>query len=226
MIRIRNLSKSFAERLVLSDISAEVPAGSVIALVGASGSGKSTLLRCLNALESFDRGQIEIAGHRLDARTGEHELNRLRAAVGMVFQEYHLFPHLSVLDNVALAPRVVSKLERKQANRVAMGWLERVGLADRARARPQELSGGQRQRVALARALAQSVRVLLLDEPTSALDPALRFEVGELLRELTRASSAADAPLTSVLVTHDLELAHKLADEVWELAGGQLRLPS
>jgi len=224
MIRIAGLRKAFAGSTVLAGIDASVAPGKIVALLGASGSGKSTLLRCLNGLETFDAGALEIAGFSLkpgahDART----LHALRAKVGMVFQEFHLFSHLSVLDNVTLAPRVARGTARAQAEAHARELLVQVGLSERASALPRELSGGQKQRVAIARALAQGVSVLLLDEPTSALDPELREEVREVLRNVARgAHTASGAGLTSLLVTHEHALAHELADEVWTLAAGTL----
>ena len=221
MINIRSLHKRYGERSVLAGLDAEVTAGAIVAVVGASGSGKSTLLRCLNALEPFDSGQIEIAGHQLKPDLAGVELDRLRADVGLVFQDYQLFPHLSVLGNVALAPRVVGKRSRAEADKLALGWLERVGMASRASARPSELSGGQKQRVALARALAQGVRVLLLDEPTSALDPETRDDVRRVLSDVARTPDEGRS-LTLVIVTHDLGLASAVADELWVLDEGTL----
>lgn len=221
MISIRSLHKRFGARPVLNGIEATIEPGSIVALIGASGSGKTTLLRCLNGLEPFDAGAVNIAGHELGPRLACKGLERLRRDVGMVFQDYQLFPHLSALENVSLAPRVVQRLPRAAAERLGREWLDRVGLSDRASARPSELSGGQRQRVALARALAQGVRVLLLDEPTSALDEELRDEVRELLRELSRPAREA-GPLTLVIVTHDRKLASELANEIWLLDDGRL----
>ncbi|HEX2672349.1 MAG TPA: amino acid ABC transporter ATP-binding protein [Polyangiaceae bacterium] len=224
MIRIAGLHKAFAGNAVLSGIDATVPDGKIVALLGASGSGKSTLLRCLNGLETFDAGSLEVAGFAL--RPGWHDprtLQALRAKVGMVFQEFHLFSHLSVLDNVTLAPRVARGTARAQAEAHAHELLAQVGLAERARAMPRELSGGQKQRVAIARALAQGVNVLLLDEPTSALDPELREEVREVLRRVARgAHGASSAGLTILLVTHEHALAHELADEIWTLSAGKI----
>lgn len=219
IIELRAVSKSFRGRPVLQGIDGAVAAGSIVALVGASGSGKTTLLRCLNGLETIDAGDLHIAGHRLEPGASDEQLTRLRLDVGMVLQDYQLFPHLSVLDNLCLAPQVVRRKTRAEAERRARELLEQVGLADRQRARPSELSGGQKQRVALARALAQDVKVLLLDEPTSALDRKTRDEIVENLRRLVK---HAATPLTLLLVTHDLHLAEHLADEQWTLDAGRL----
>lgn len=216
---LQAVSKRFGARQVLHEVHAQAPAGTIVSLVGSSGSGKTTLLRCMNGLERIDSGRIHIGGHVVEPHLGDAALTRLRADVGMVFQDYQLFPHLTVLDNLCLAPQVVRKRSRAAAERRASELLERVGLADRGGARPSELSGGQKQRVALARALAQEVKVLLLDEPTSALDADTRDEVGQLLKELVKQS---EAPLTLVLVTHDLHLAASLSDEVWKLVDGRL----
>jgi len=224
MIRISGLCKAFAGSSVLGGIDATVEEGKIVALLGASGSGKSTLLRCLNGLETFDAGTLEISGFSL--RPGAHDqrtLQALRGKVGMVFQEFHLFSHLSVLDNVTLAPRIARGTERARAEAHGRELLAQVGLADRASALPRQLSGGQKQRVAIARALAQGVSVLLLDEPTSALDPELREEVREVLRKVARGAHSADgAGLTILLVTHEHELAHELADEIWTLSAGKI----
>ncbi len=218
-VLLSGVGKRFGERHVLRGIDAEVAAGSIVSLVGSSGSGKTTLLRCMNGLESIDAGQIRVGEHVIEPGQSDQALTRLRADVGMVFQDYQLFPHLSVLDNLCLAPQVVRKRSRAEAERRAHELLERVGLADRGSARPRELSGGQKQRVALARAVAQDVKVLLLDEPTSALDPSTRDGIVQLLRELVKREVA---PITLVLVTHDLNLAETLSDEVWTLVNGRL----
>ena len=224
MIRITGLRKAFAGTPVLSGIDATVEEGKIVALLGASGSGKSTLLRCLNGLETFDSGSLRIGEFSLSPGAHPpHVLQALRGQVGMVFQEFHLFSHLSVLDNVTLAPRIARGTPRAPAEAQARELLAQVGLADRAQAMPRELSGGQKQRVAIARALAQGVRVLLLDEPTSALDPELREEVREVLRRVARGTHDPSAkPLTILLVTHEHALANELADEIWSLEAGAI----
>ena len=217
MIRITGLHKSFEGCAVLGGIDASVAEGKIVALLGASGSGKSTLLRCLNGLSTFDAGSLEIAGFSLkpgaqDPRT----LHALRAKVGMVFQEFHLFSHLSVLDNVTLAPRIARGAPRAKAEAHARELLAQVGLSERARAMPRELSGGQKQRVAIARALANNPPVLLADEPTGNLDSGTGRQVIEMLVNVNRSQGR-----TVVLVTHDPELA-ALADEVIALRDGRV----
>lgn len=219
VIRLLGIGKRFGSRQVLRGIEAEVKPGAIVSLVGASGSGKTTLLRCLNGLETIDSGRIQIAGHTVEPNPSDAALTQLRADVGMVFQDYQLFPHLTVLDNLCLAPQIVRKIARSDAEKRARALLEQVGLGDRHGSRPSELSGGQKQRVALARALAQDVKVLLLDEPTSALDARTRDEIVGILRDFVRSSGK---PLTLLLVTHDLHLAETLSDEVWTLVDGQL----
>lgn len=219
VVRLLGVGKRFGARQVLRGIDADVKPGAIVSLVGASGSGKTTLLRCLNGLESIDAGQIQIAGHSIAPNPSDAALTLLRADVGMVFQDYQLFPHLSVLDNLCLGPQVVRQVPRPAAEKRALALLEQVGLGDRHGSRPSELSGGQKQRVALARTLAQEVKVLLLDEPTSALDARTRDEVLGILRNLVK---RAARPLTLLLVTHDLNLAETLSDEVWTLVEGRL----
>jgi ABC-type polar amino acid transport system ATPase subunit len=219
IIRLLGIGKRFGSRQVLRGIDADVRPGAIVSLVGASGSGKTTLLRCLNGLETIDSGRIQIAGHSVEPNPSDAALTQLRADVGMVFQDYQLFPHLTVLDNLCLAPQIVRKVSRSDAEKRARALLEQVGLGDRHGSRPSELSGGQKQRIALARALAQDVKVLLLDEPTSALDARTRDEIVGILRNLVR---GAVEPLTLVLVTHDVHLAETLSDEVWTLVDGQL----
>jgi len=204
---------------VLEALSAEVAPGEIIAVVGPSGAGKSTLLRCLNYLEPFDDGEVEIAGFRLLPGLGRESrgmLRRLRAAVGMVFQELNLFPHRTALENVALAPRVVRRVARAEAEEAACELLARVGLGDRAGAYPHQLSGGQQQRVAIARALAQKPQIMLFDEPTSALDPDMRAEVLQVLRGLARSG------MTMLVVTHEMHFAHDVASRVWVIDHGTI----
>jgi ABC-type polar amino acid transport system ATPase subunit len=204
---------------VLDQVSAEVARGETIAIVGPSGGGKTTLLRCLNYLESFDEGEVAIAGAKLRPGMGRRDaavLRALRTRVGMVFQQLHLFPHLTALDNITLAPRVVRNAGRISAELKARDLLGKVGLADRAGAYPHELSGGQQQRVAIARALAQQPDVMLFDEPTSALDPEMRAEVMQVIRELARGG------MTMLVVTHEMQLAHDIASRVWVIDRGRI----
>jgi ABC-type polar amino acid transport system ATPase subunit len=217
MIEVDSLTKRRAGRPVLDAVSLRGAEAGVTVLVGASGSGKSTLLRCLNGLEIFEGGTITIAGHRLAARgQSTAGLDELRRDVGMVFQQFNLFPHLSALDNVMLAPRVVSKLPVEEARSRAVDLLDRVGLSSFAAARPATLSGGQQQRVAIARALAMQPRVMLFDEPTSALDPTMTSEVLEVIVDLARGGQ------TMVVVTHDHGFAKRAATWVVELAAGRV----
>ena len=219
MISVRKLCKRHGEREVLKDVSAEVARGEIIAIVGPSGGGKSTLLRCLNYLESFDAGEIVIAGLTLRPGLGAKDrplLRKLRLAVGMVFQQFHLFPHLSALENITLGPRVVRGQATDAAAARAQKLLDRVGLGDRGSGYPHELSGGQQQRVAIARALAQDPEVMLFDEPTSALDPEMRDEVTAVIRDL------ADGGMTMLVVTHEMQLAHDVATRVWVIDQGTI----
>lgn len=219
MISVRTLSKRHGARSVLEKVSAEVGAGETIAIVGPSGGGKSTLLRCLNHLEPFDAGAIEIAGHTLvpgPIGADRATLTRLRTSVGMVFQTWNLFPHLTALDNITLAPRIVRQVPRAEAAERGQALLARVGLGDRAGAYPHELSGGQQQRVAIARALAQQPAVLLFDEPTSALDPEMTDEVIAVMRDL------AAGGMTMLIVTHEMQLARDVASRIWVIDRGTI----
>jgi len=216
VISVRKLSKRHGSREVLRDVSAEVAKGETIAIVGPSGGGKSTLLRCLNYLEPFDGGEIEIAGARLGPGQKEADLRGLRTKVGMVFQQFNLFPHLTALQNIALAPRIVRRLEPGAAERRGRELLARVGLGDRHGAYPHELSGGQQQRVAIARALAQDPEVLLFDEPTSALDPEMRDEVMAVIKDL------ATRGMTMLVVTHEMQFATDIASRVWVIDRGTI----
>ena len=219
MISIRGLSKRHGALQVLEGLSAEVAAGETIAVVGPSGGGKSTLLRCLNYLEAFDAGEVEIAGFTLRPGLGAKQrtlLRALRTSVGMVFQQFNLFPHLTALQNIALAPEVVRRAARAEAEIAARELLARVGLADRAGSYPHQLSGGQQQRVAIARALAQKPKVMLFDEPTSALDPEMRDDVMEVIRDL------AQGGMTMLVVTHEMQFAHDVATRVWVIDRGTI----
>ena len=214
LLSIRNLRKSFGANLVLDDVSLDVEEGSCVVLIGASGSGKSTLLRCVNLLEVVDDGVIELAGTDItDPRVNADEV---RSRVGIVFQAFNLFPHLSVLQNVTLSPIKVHGLPRAEAETRALAILERVGLSDKATAKPDELSGGQQQRVAIARALVNSPVLMLLDEVTSALDPELVGEVLSLLRELK------DEGMTMLIATHEMGFAREVADRVCFLHEGAI----
>ena len=217
MIEVESLTKHRAGLPVLDAVSLRGVDGGVTVLVGPSGGGKSTLLRCLNGLETFEGGGITIAGHRL--AVGPHSdvgLHELRRDVGMVFQQFNLFPHLSVLDNVMLAPRAVLKVPAEEARSRALDLLNRVGLGSFAAARPATLSGGQQQRVAIARALAMRPRVMLFDEPTSALDPSMTSEVLDVIMDLAKAGQ------TMVVVTHDHSVAKRAATWVVELVAGRV----
>ncbi|MBX3156068.1 MAG: amino acid ABC transporter ATP-binding protein [Deltaproteobacteria bacterium] len=216
MISVRTLCKRHGARAVLEQVSADVERGETIAIVGPSGGGKSTLLRCLNYLETFDEGEIRIAGTTLVPRMsrGDVRLRELRTRVGMVFQQFNLFPHLTALDNITLAPRVVRGIERARAEERARELLDKVHLGDRAGAFPHELSGGQQQRVAIARALAQEPEVMLFDEPTSALDPEMRDEVMEVIRDLAKGG------MTMLVVTHEMQFASDIASRVWVIDQG------
>jgi ABC-type polar amino acid transport system ATPase subunit len=215
MIVVDRLEKRRAGVPVLRDVCLQLREGGVTAIVGPSGGGKSTLLRCLNGLESFEAGAVEIAGHRLESGPVSHGvLDRLRQDVGMVFQQFNLFAHLTALENVALAPRLVRKMARHEASERARSLLATVGLEAFVDARPSRLSGGQQQRVAIARALAMEPRVILFDEPTSALDPVMSREVIEVIVALARGGQ------TMVVVTHDHALAAEAADHFVEIVSG------
>jgi polar amino acid transport system ATP-binding protein len=212
LLHIDGVRKAFGSTVVLDGFSLDVAQGECVVLIGASGSGKSTVLRCVDLLEVVDDGLIELDGE--DITDPRVDVDAVRARMGIVFQAYNLFPHLSVIDNVTLAPIKVHKVPRDEARRRALEMLERVGLAAKARARPDDLSGGQQQRVAIARALVNDPRLLLLDEVTSALDPEL---VGEVLELLTDLKSEG---MTMLLATHEMGFARDVADTVCFLHGG------
>ncbi len=219
MISVRRLSKRHGDRAVLANVNAEVARGESIAIVGPSGGGKSTLLRCLNYLETFEDGEIDIAGFALRPDTGARQPERLRALrvkVGMVFQTWNLFPHLTALENITLAPRIVRQRAPAEVHAAAHALLAQVGLADRGGAYPHELSGGQQQRIAIARALAQEPDVMLFDEPTSALDPEMRDDVMQVMRAL------AEGGMTMLVVTHEMQFAHDVASRVWVIDRGTI----
>jgi polar amino acid transport system ATP-binding protein len=212
VLALEGVRKSFGDHVVLRDIDLTVERGQCVVLIGASGSGKSTLLRCVNLLEVVDDGRITLEGD--DITDPRVDADAVRARMGVVFQAYNLFPHLTVLQNITLAPLRVHKVGRVEAEERARAMLERVGLADRAGARPDELSGGQQQRVAIARALVNDPTLMLLDEVTSALDPELVGEVLDLLRSLT------EEGMTMVVNTHEMGFARQVADTVCYLHGG------
>ncbi|MBN8200744.1 amino acid ABC transporter ATP-binding protein [Bacillus sp. NTK034] len=204
MIKVEKLNKSFGDLHVLKDIDITVKESDVVCLIGASGSGKSTLLRCLNFLELKDSGNIIFEGEKVEKDT--HDLNKVREKVGMVFQHFHLFPHMTVLENVMEAPLHVKKLPKDQVKKDAQELLKKVGLSDKENVYPSKLSGGQKQRVAIARALAMKPDIMLFDEPTSALDPELVGEVLSTMKEL------ALEGMTMVVVTHEMGFAREVAD--------------
>jgi polar amino acid transport system ATP-binding protein len=204
MISVRNLKKSFGSVEVLKGIDLDIAEKEVVVIIGPSGSGKSTLLRCINYLEQPTSGEIVVDGMKL----GETDINKVRAEVGMVFQRFNLFPHMTVMDNITLAPMKVRGTPKEEAEADALRLLKKVGLADRAAAYPEQLSGGQQQRVAIARALAMKPKVMLFDEPTSALDPEMVKEVLEVMKELAREG------MTMAVVTHEMGFAREVGDRV------------
>ncbi len=205
-IAVTNLKKNFGSLEVLKRISLEVDEGEVVCLIGPSGSGKSTFLRCLNRLESITAGEVIVDGHPIS--DPNVNINRVRENIGIVFQHFNLFPHLTVQENITLAPVELKKMDKESAAQKAIELLERVGLADKAKVYPGQLSGGQKQRVAIARALAMNPDIMLFDEPTSALDPEMVGEVLEVMKQL-----AADG-MTMVVVTHEMGFAREVADRV------------
>ncbi|TDW81761.1 MULTISPECIES: amino acid ABC transporter ATP-binding protein [Kribbella] len=213
LLSLRGVRKAYGDNVVLDGMDLEVAAGECVVLIGASGSGKSTLLRCVNLLETVDDGVIELAG--ADITDPRVDADKVRSGIGIVFQAYNLFPHLTVLDNITLAPIRVHRVPRDAARARAMEMLERVGLADKAAAKPDELSGGQQQRAAIARAMVNSPQLMLLDEVTSALDPELVGEVLDLLRELKSEG------MTMLVCTHEMAFARDVADQVCFLHHGR-----
>jgi polar amino acid transport system ATP-binding protein len=213
IIHIENVSKRFGTLEALNKVSLDVQKGEVVMIIGPSGSGKSTLLRCINRLEEYDEGLIEVDGIPL---TSAENINAVRTEVGMVFQQFNLFPHISVLENVMLAQVVVRKRDKSEARKIAMDLLEKVGIPDKAEARPGQLSGGQQQRVAIARALAMNPKIMLFDEPTSALDPEMIQEVLDVMLKLAREG------MTMVVVSHEMGFARAAAHRAILMDGGQI----
>ena len=213
-ISVTHLKKNFGKLEVLKGISLEVKEGEVVCLIGPSGTGKSTFLRCLNRMEKITAGEVIVDGHPIS--DPNVNINKVRENIGMVFQHFNLFPHLTVLDNITLAPTELKIMDKKAAEEKARDLLSRVGLADKADAYPAQLSGGQKQRVAIARSLAMNPDIMLFDEPTSALDPEMVGEVLEVMKQL-----AAEG-MTMVVVTHEMGFAREVADRVIFMDGGYI----
>ena len=215
LLKIENLKKSFGMLEVLKGLTTTICEGEVVVMIGPSGGGKSTFLRCMNLLEQPTEGSIVFDGIDI-VSADEKTKNRVRSEMGMVFQHFNLFPHLSILDNITLAPRLVRKVARAEAEAKAMELLKRVGLEAKAKAYPQQLSGGQKQRVAIVRSLAMEPKVMLFDEPTSALDPEMIGEVLDVMKEL------AANKMTMVVVTHEMRFARDVASRILFLEGGRI----
>ena len=213
MIEIKGLKKSFGDLHVLKGIDLHIDEREVVVIIGPSGSGKSTLLRCINFLEEPTGGTITVDGIPMDS---EKNINKVREEVGMVFQRFNLFPHMTVLDNITLAPMKVRKIERSRAEQTAQDLLDRVGLGDKSSAYPNQLSGGQQQRVAIARALAMQPKVMLFDEPTSALDPEMVGEVLDVMQRL------AESGMTMIIVTHEMGFAREVGTRLLFVDGGYI----
>ena len=216
MIEIKDLKKSFGENIILDGVNEEVKKGQVICVIGPSGAGKSTFLRCLNLLEEPSAGAVLFEGQNL-VEMGAKEVQTVREKMGMVFQGFNLFPNMTVLDNVTLAPIKVKGMDKEQAQKLGHQLLSEVDMDDKADAYPLSLSGGQKQRVAIARALAMNPEVMLFDEPTSALDPEMVGEVLKVMQEL------ANNGMTMVVVTHEMGFAKNVADEIWFMADGNIQ---
>lgn len=214
IIQVKNLKKSFGKLEVLKDINAEIKEKEVVCVVGPSGSGKSTFLRCLNRLEDITDGHVIINGQ--DITDSKLNINKVRQEVGMVFQQFNLFPHKTVLENITLAPMKARSTEKEAAKKRALELLEKVGLQEKANSYPGELSGGQKQRVAIARALAMDPKIMLFDEPTSALDPEMVGDVLEVMKQLAREG------MTMIVVTHEMGFAREVGDRVIFMDGGYI----
>ena len=211
-VKVENVSKSFGENQVLTNVSLDIAAHDVVCLIGASGSGKSTLLRCINLLEKVDAGSITFDGQNITS--GKLNVNELRQHIGIVFQAFNLFPHMTVLQNVTLSPRKTRGLSKKQADERAYELLDRIGLREKAEEFPDRLSGGQQQRVAIVRALAMDPKLMLLDEITSALDPQLVSEVLSLVRDLS------EIGMTMIIATHEMSFAREVSTKICFLDAG------
>lgn len=214
IIQVKNLKKSFGQLEVLKDINAVIDEGEVVCVIGPSGSGKSTFLRCLNKLEDITGGHVIVNGH--DLVDPKVNINKVRQEVGMVFQHFNLFPHMTVLDNIMLSPIKVKGESKEEARKTALDLLQKVGLSDKPDVYPDSLSGGQKQRVAIARALAMKPQVMLFDEPTSALDPEVVGEVLEVMKQLAKEG------MTMVVVTHEMGFAREVGDRVIFMDGGYI----
>ena len=215
ILETRNLTKSFGKLEVLKGISTEIRRGEVVSIIGPSGGGKSTFLRCLNLLETPDSGQVLFKGQ--DITDKKLNISQYRQSIGMVFQHFNVFPNLTVLENVTLAPVLEKKVPKDQAKEEAMALLRRVGLGDKANEYPRKLSGGQKQRLAIVRAMAMKPEVMLFDEPTSALDPEMVKEVLNVIRELTRSG------MTILIVTHEMGFAREISDRVLFICDGVIK---
>ena len=215
ILRVSNITKAFGNNTILRDVSTELAKGEIKVLIGPSGGGKSTLLQCINCLVVPDSGEIEIEGERIDL-SRKQDLYKLRQQIGMIFQDFNLFDHLTALDNITIALRKVKKMSKQEARQRARQELEQVGLADKESLYPAQLSGGQKQRVAIARALAVDPQILLLDEPTSALDPTLIGEVIAVIKGL------AEKGMTMIMATHQISLIYNLADEILFMEDGRI----
>ena len=214
MINIENLSKNFGDLKVLKNISTTINKGEVISIIGPSGSGKSTFLRCINKLEEPTEGHIYIDG--MDLMDKNTDINKIRERVGMVFQHFNLFPHMTVLENLTLSPMLVKKENKEESEKYAQYLLDKVGLLDKANSYPTQLSGGQKQRIAIARALAMKPEVILFDEPTSALDPEMIKEVLDVMKNL------ADEGMTMLIVTHEMGFAKNVGNRIFFMDNGQI----
>ena len=213
MIKLIDVHKYFGELHVLKGVNTEIDKGEVVVIIGPSGSGKSTVLRCMNYLEEPTSGDVVVDGMNLNVK---ENINNVRAEVGMVFQRFNLFPHMTVLDNITLAPQKIRGLSKADAEAIAHDLLGKVGLSDKAEAYPEQLSGGQQQRVAIARALAMKPKVMLFDEPTSALDPEMVSEVLDVMKDLAKEG------MTMVVVTHEMSFAKEVATRVLFVDGGEI----